>query len=399
MKHINGFNASGAVLLVCLALGCSRDATVSSVPKETGERRLAAAPSPAAQTGQPEAEQTVLQWKLPPGWFERPGDAMRAGSFAVTNAAGLTAEISVIPLAGTGGTELGNVNRWRGQVGLPPVSEQELPGQWQTVELGTEKARLTDLAGQAAAPGAASHIIAATYARGATTWFFKMTGSDPLVAEQKPAFLAFLKSVRFETGGAQGAAEVPTLPKGHPALPGATPMSGGDLPAGHPPLGSNPPASAAPLPAGHPPLTPVAAATPPPPQPAPGTLPPGWTQQAPKPMQSTRYVVSDGGREAEISLTELGGTAGGPLANVNRWRGQIGLGETTADDLAKTATTLEVAGAKATLVNLVNEAQKKRLIAVIVPRGEMTRFYKIVGEAALVQQQQDAFVKFVQAAK
>ena len=35
-------------------------------------------------------------------------------------------------------------------------------------------------------------------------WFFKMTGDDALVAEQKPAFVEFLKSVSFPAGDGPG---------------------------------------------------------------------------------------------------------------------------------------------------------------------------------------------------
>ena len=43
-------------------------------------------------------------------------------------------------------------------------------------------------------------------------WFFKMTGDDALVAEQKPAFIEFLKSVSFPAAGAQA-----QLPPAHPS--------------------------------------------------------------------------------------------------------------------------------------------------------------------------------------
>ena len=40
---------------------------------------------------------------------------------------------------------------------------------------------------------------------GGRTWFFKMTGPADLAAKKKPAFEAFVKSVRFDRG--TGAAE------------------------------------------------------------------------------------------------------------------------------------------------------------------------------------------------
>ena len=396
IRLINGLKTSNAVLLALLALGCSReDASVATVPKETTQGRLAPADAAHAHAAAPAAEQTVIQWTLPAGWFERQGDAMRAGSFSVTNASGKSADISIIPLAGTGGGDLGNVNRWRGQIGLPPVKEADLPALWQKVQIGEADGRLAELFSPAGTNPSAPRMLAAVMARGETSWFFKMTGDDALVAAQKPSFVAFLKSVRFEPGTAalpMGGSNA--LPAGHPPLPGA-------MPAGHPPLEGAAPAAGA-LPAGHPPLNtaaPTAAAAAPAPQTDGAPLPSGWTRQSPKAMQSARYTVAGEGAEADISVTELGGDGGGPLANVNRWRGQIGLDSFSPDEYAKAAGTLDVAGTKAILVDMTNDARKLRLVAIIVTRGEKSVFYKMTGAPALVGAQKAALIQFVQSAK
>jgi len=386
------------LLGLCFALGCQRsEVGTYVVPKEDATRTLASAPAAGGADMNAGAGQPVVRWTLPAGWFERQGDPMRVGSFAVTNAAGNSADVSVIPLAGTGGNDLGNVNRWRGQVGLEPITDQELAGLWEKAELGGLSARLVDLVGKGEKPESSPHMLAAMTTSGNTTWFFKMVGEKDLVAEQKPAFLAFLKSVQFTSGepavatGGAGA-----LPAGHPPLEGAGAPTAAGLPAGHPPLDAGAGAAKALAPMGEA----VSGSAPAVGNATTGvTLPVGWAQQPPKPMQSSRYVIKDGGHEAEVSVTELDGDAGGPLANVNRWRGQIGLGQFSQDDFAKIATSLEVGGTKATLVDLVNEAQHKRLVAVILPREGKTVFYKLVGEAALAQGQKEAFVKFIQAAK
>jgi hypothetical protein len=56
------------------------------------------------------------------------------------------------------------------------------------------------------------------------TWFFKMTGDSGLVEQQKPAFVAFLKSLKFTA-----AAQPDELPPGHPPIGGTdmnVPMGG-----------------------------------------------------------------------------------------------------------------------------------------------------------------------------
>ena len=43
-------------------------------------------------------------------------------------------------------------------------------------------------------------LVAATYKQGNRSWFFKMTGEDKAVREVKPAFLQFLKTIKFNGG-------------------------------------------------------------------------------------------------------------------------------------------------------------------------------------------------------
>lgn len=55
-------------------------------------------------------------------------------------------------------------------------------------------------------------------------------------------------------------------------------------------------------------------------------------------------VQNDAGQQADVSVIPLPGRAGGDESNVNRWRGQVGLGDLSAEELAKIAEPVEVAG-------------------------------------------------------
>jgi hypothetical protein len=99
------------------------------------------------------------------------------------------------------------------------------------VEIAGAEAALHDVAGTNVSSGEATRILGAIQHRDGTAWFFKMTGDDALVAKQRPAFLAFLKSVKYEP------AETAELPAGHP------PVGGTELPAGHPEISSTPTAA------------------------------------------------------------------------------------------------------------------------------------------------------------
>jgi hypothetical protein len=53
---------------------------------------------------------------------------MRVASYAVKRPDGRSADISVVAMGGGAGGELENVNRWRNQIGLDPVTEADLAG-------------------------------------------------------------------------------------------------------------------------------------------------------------------------------------------------------------------------------------------------------------------------------
>jgi hypothetical protein len=132
--------------------------------------------------------------------------------------------------------------------------------------------------------------------------------------------------------------------------------------------------------------------------------PANWTATTPGLMVLKSFTVSsDASQKAAVSISQFGGEAGGALANVNRWRHQVGLTEITAAELPQAIQPLDAAGTKATLVDFSgtdsNTQQPIRLVAVSVPHGGDTWFYKLMGDPAVVGREKDGFVKFVQSAR
>ncbi len=72
------------------------------------------------------ARPSGLRWTAPAGWKELAGSGMRVASFELPKTAG-KAEVTVVALPGDVGGELANVNRWRGQLALPPIEQEDLP--------------------------------------------------------------------------------------------------------------------------------------------------------------------------------------------------------------------------------------------------------------------------------
>ena len=71
--------------------------------------------------------------------------------------------------------------------------------------------------------------------------------------------------------------------------------------------------------------------------------------------------------------------------------------------LNKLVTSLDVTGGKATLVDMsgtdTRTSQPARLVGVIVSVNGQTWFYKLMGDASVVESQKAAFIQFVQSVK
>jgi len=114
-------------------------------------------------------------------------------------------------------------------------------------------------------------------------------------------------------------------------------------------------------------------------------------------------VTGEANAQANVNISMSPGDGGGLLANLNRWRNQLGLAPVADSDLAKAVQSLDLSGVKGSLADIagqdVRSGQPTRLLAVVVPRSGETWFHKLMGNADLVQQQKDAFMKFVQSVK
>jgi hypothetical protein len=91
------------------------------------------------------------KWKLPEGWKEMPGSQMRFATIQI-EADGKPLELSVIPLPMSGGDEkkyvLDNVNRWRQQLSLKPITADELAGTTKSLKIDGREATLVSLVGK-----------------------------------------------------------------------------------------------------------------------------------------------------------------------------------------------------------------------------------------------------------
>jgi len=139
------------------------------------------------------APRRQLKWRAPQGWSEIPPSAMRYASFAAAGTNGDKIDISIVTFPGTGGSDLDNVNRWRGQIQLPPTDEKTVESQIEPLSIGDTKFSTIDIVGPD------TRTMAAWIRREDGVWFFKITGAKASVEKEKPKFFDFLRSVQFNS--------------------------------------------------------------------------------------------------------------------------------------------------------------------------------------------------------
>jgi hypothetical protein len=380
------------LMLLALAVGCHREkvqvyqisqdrdqsaqqvsappptnSTASNLPP--GHPDISVADNPSMQPMprgivSPDTSAASVAWTTPAGWVQVPPSEMRVGSFKIADANGKQAEVSIVPLSGMAGGDFANVNRWRGQVGLPSAADDILQNAAETVQAGGQSAQFFDLVGVNTATGETNRIIAAIQHRDGTSWFFKMTGNAELVEQQKPVFIDFLKTLSFLSGAAQAA-----LPPGHPAT--------GDV---------NTTQAAGPIShEGQPNWA----------------IPASWQEVSAGSFLVAKFTIAgdDGGTIATVNVSQSVGEGGGLMPNVNRWRGQLDLPPTNE----ALAVTFSFPGGQGQVVSVngtdAQTGKPAEIQAVVVSLSDRTYFYKLMGDPKIVNVHKQEFITFVKGAK
>ncbi len=170
---------------------------ISAMPAMSG----AAAPSDASDMGAASASgmavgSDALTWTAPADWKPKAPGPMRKGSYDVPGETAADADLSIFSFPGDTGGLLGNINRWRGQIGLEPLAESDLAANITRVAAGENSPQITVV--DFASKDASTRMLAAILPGKGETYFFKLTGPASTVAAQKNAFLAMLQTVKIQ---------------------------------------------------------------------------------------------------------------------------------------------------------------------------------------------------------
>jgi hypothetical protein len=331
---------TAGALLAALTACDKPEITTYRVAKE---RAAAADPHAGHAHAEPPAMRArpKITWTTPAGWRETAPGQVNLAAFNIQSADGKDAQVTVAALPFLAGREADVVNLWRGQLGLPELSAEQAREQLRDLPINDEKAKLFELS--SGDPAKPDKILTVMIHRPGASWFYKLSGDSATVEAQRAAFLEFIKSVKLDESAATAAAVPPSPEPQGGAFAKAAPKDWQALPAGQ--------------------------------------------------MQLAKFAVPEvQGGKAQVSVSMFDNDTGGTLANVNRWRGQIGLGEITAAQLSEVTSPLDAKLPRAVLISLTNNDQQ--ILGAIVPRGGQWFFYKLMGSAPAVVAQKDAFVRF-----
>ena len=134
-------------------------------------------------------------WEAPSNWQEKPLDSLRKGNWIFTQSDSKKAEISIFAFPGNVGGNLANINRWRQQIMLTPINQEEYESLIESVYIGGYSGALIYLNNELNHDKA---ILGAIVRVNNHTWYFKMIGNKSAIDKQKPFFKDFLKTVYFK---------------------------------------------------------------------------------------------------------------------------------------------------------------------------------------------------------
>jgi len=201
--------ASRALALSLAALGflfagCRRDEVqhyrVAKAPGSEAAPAPDAAPTAAAPPGMagdvppPPTPAAGLKWTLPKGWEQAMSGGIRYATLKPPGAGKV--DVSVVVLPGPAGGELANVNRWRGQIGLPPLDEKGLSAARKAVKSKAGAVALYDFTGEGQAKS--RMVTGLLTGTDGNTWFVKMVGDEVPVAAARADLVRILETLRFD---------------------------------------------------------------------------------------------------------------------------------------------------------------------------------------------------------
>lgn len=296
----------------------------------------------------------------PAHWKKMAPSAFLLAKYRIEGEGGTSVDVTFSTLRSAPGGLLANINRWLGQMGQEPFADDAaMKAGTRTVVSGFGDAVFVEVEGlaQGADPKSDGRLIGAIAESGPSAWFFKLRGNAELAAAEKENFIAWVESVK--------PAEASDVPM-HGTAPAEQIAAPQDAPATPPGDGQ---------------VT--------------WKLPEGWkVSNGSSARYATLSVTGADGATGEVAVTHFPGDVGGDLANVNRWRGQIGL--QPIDEAALAASVTQVTAGPKTIKVMDATGPQNRCAAGWMAHGGETWFFKFTGPEGLVGAEKPKFTAFLE---
>lgn len=126
-------------------------------------------------------------------------------------------------------------------------------------------------------------------------------------------------------------------------------------------------------------------------------LPAGWTDTGPNEMSVANFTIEAGGAKAAVAVTPMPNMAGQEATVVNMWRQQVGAPDLPPEEAEAALTPVEMAGASGKFFEISSkrDGKESRIVTAMFNRGSNTWFFKLQGDAAVVDAQKASFVEFL----
>jgi len=181
------FRALVAIGLVATLCGCQKpdEVRVYETPKE---QHFELKPRPVA---------TGPKFTTPDGW--QPGQVkdIQKAAYTITKS-DQTAEITVTDMPMAAADRSMNVNRWRGQIQLKPISAAEVEAQIEPIEVDGISGDYVEMAmPEDSSPR--KTILGAIVDGTDRVWFFKLRGDHALAEQERERFKEFVRSTKIKS--------------------------------------------------------------------------------------------------------------------------------------------------------------------------------------------------------
>ena len=129
-------------------------------------------------------------------------------------------------------------------------------------------------------------------------------------------------------------------------------------------------------------------------------LPEKWRETGPGQLSLASFAVAgSGSQSAQVSITPLARLGGRDTEIINMWREQVGLEPLSREEAANQFQPVQVGGESGNLFEIsgapTEGASPMKIVTAVVHRSDASWFYKLSGDAAVVDSTKPVFIEFL----